>query len=108
MVRSIMVRSIMVKSMTSAGFVLVGLTAYALGQHTRIPELVLAQGKVAHLVTEAERTLDPILKKLSNDKSEQEARHNALPALPTLRDGIRELRETTDRQVDKIVATAKK
>jgi hypothetical protein len=94
--------------MILSGVVLVGLSAYAAGQqHTRIPEVVLAQDRVAHLMSEAERALDPIVKD-GNDKPSPQAKHNAVAALASLRDAIRDIRETTDRQVDRIVDAAKK
>ena len=50
----------MIRSMTLAGFVLVGLTAYAAGeQHTPVPAIVLSQNKVAGLMREAESALRP-------------------------------------------------
>lgn len=98
----------MFRSMTIAGFILVGLAGYAAGQQTRIPQIVLAQDKAAHLMTETEHVLEPILKKKSSDSSENEAKQQALRALGYLKDAIRELKETTDKQVDRIVAEAKK
>ena len=98
----------MFRSMTVAGFIVVGLGAYAAGQQTRVPEIILAQSKAAHLMTETEHVLDPILRKKSTDSSENEAKQQALRALGYLKDAIRELTETTDKQVDRIVAEAKK
>jgi hypothetical protein len=94
--------------MALAGVAVVGLTAYALGQHTSIPEIVLMQNKVAHLMNETERALDPILKKKGNDPSDEIAKRQALTALGYLKDAIRELKDTTDAKVDAIVAAARK
>ena len=59
-------------------------------------------------MTETEHLLKPILKKTSSDSSENEAKQQALRALGHLKDAIRELEKTTDKQVDRIVALAKK
>ena len=98
----------MIRSLTLAGFILVGLGAYALGQQTRIPEIVLAQNKVKGLMDETEKVLDPILRKKGGDSSDETAKQQGLKALGILKTAIAELKETTDKQVDRIVATAKK
>jgi hypothetical protein len=95
--------------MTLAGLVLVGLTAHAAGdQHTPVPAIVLSQNKVAGLMREAERALHPILHKTSNDRSDEEARHQARAILEHLDKAIAELKQTTDSEVDKIINAAKK
>ncbi len=98
----------MVRSTTAAGFFLVGLGAFAAGQQIRIPEIVLAQNNVAHLMTETENILGPILKKKGGDSADENARQQGPRALATLKDAIRQLKETTDKQVDRIVAAAKR
>jgi ElaB/YqjD/DUF883 family membrane-anchored ribosome-binding protein len=98
----------MIRSITVAGFVLVGLAGYAVGQQTRVPEIVLAQNKVKNFMDETERVLDPILRKKGNDASEDSAKQQGLKALAILKTAIGELRDTTDKQVDRIVAAAKK
>jgi hypothetical protein len=98
----------MIRSLTLAAFILVGLAAYAVGQQTRIPEIILAQNKVKGLMDETQHALDPILKKKGGDASENDAKQQALKALAILKTAIGELKETTDKQVDRIVAAAKK
>lgn len=98
----------MIRSMTLAALVLVGLTAHAVGDHTPVPAIVLSQNKVANLMREAERALHPILHKKDNDRSDEEARHQARAILEHLDKAIAELKQTTDSEVDKIINAAKK
>jgi hypothetical protein len=97
----------MIRSMVLAGIAVLGLSASAYAQHVSIPEIVLMQNNVAHLVEETERALEP-LKKAGCDPSEEQARRDALTALGYLKDAIRQLKETTDDKVDDIVAAARK
>jgi hypothetical protein len=100
----------MIRSMTLAALVLFGLTAYAAGDHTPVPAIVLSQNKVANLMREAERALRPILHRKSDDRerSDEEARHQARAILEALDKAITELKQTTDSEVDKIINAAKK
>src|SRR5215469_13015798 len=98
---------LMIRSIALAGIAVLGLNASALAQHVSIPEIVLMQSNVAHLVEETERALEP-LKKSGCDPSEEQAKRDALTALGYLKDAIRQLKETTDEKVDDIVATARK
>ncbi len=97
----------MIRSMTIAGFVLVGLTAYAVGQHTQISSIVQAQTNVRNVYTELDKKLAPILKKHSGDKAEDEARATALEWMGHLRQVLVALNETTDREIDKLAAGKK-
>jgi len=99
----------LIRPTTLAACVLVGLTAYAAGQqHTPNPAIVLSQNKVAGLMHETERILNPILQKKSNDRSEDDAKQQARTALGHLSQAISELKQTTDAQVDKLINTVKK
>jgi len=97
----------MIRSIALAGAAVVGLSAPALAQHVSIPEIVLTQNNVAHLVEETERALEP-LKKSGCDPSEEQAKRDALAALGYLKDAIHQLKETTDSKIDDIVAAARK
>jgi len=97
-----------IRPTTLAACVLVGLPAYAAGQqHTPIP-IMIAQNNVADLMSKTERLLRPILLKPSNDKSENDAKQDARDALDHLGKAIKELKHTTDAQIDKIANAAKK
>jgi hypothetical protein len=97
----------MIRSIALAGVAVVGLSASAPAQHVSIPEIVLMQSNVAHLVEETERALEP-LKKPGCDASQEEAKRDAVIALGYLKDAIRQLKEMTDSKVDDIVAAARK
>ena len=97
----------MIRSIALAGIAVLGLSASAPAQHVSIPEIVLMQSSVAHLVEETERVLEP-LKKPGCDPSQEEAKRDAVVALGYLKDAIRQLKEMTDSKVDDIVAAARK
>ena len=97
----------MIRSIALAGIAVLGLSASAPAQHVSIPEIVLMQNNVAHLVDETERVLEP-LKRTGCDSSQEEAKRNALAAVGYLKEAIRQLKEITDDKVDNIVAAARK